>query len=72
MYFVGTYILTLQAFNNVPEIIDNIGIIFGKDACVENAIAFIRENQMLNYTVYVDASLTGTGVPEIGSTFILN
>lgn len=47
-YFVASYFMALRTFNAVPETLDNLNIIYFKDACVENVIAFVRESIMRN------------------------
>ena len=50
-YFVISYFMALRTFNAVPETLDNLNVIYFKDACLENVIAFVRESVMRNYSM---------------------
>lgn len=50
-YFIACYFLAVESFSQTPEIIRYLDLIFFKDACLENAMAFVRENQILNDTI---------------------
>lgn len=50
-YFIISYFMALRTYNSVPETLDNLNVIYFKDACLENVIAFVRENIMRNTTM---------------------
>ena len=45
-YFIACYFLAVESFSQTPDIIEFLDLIFFKDACLENAMAFVRESQI--------------------------
>jgi hypothetical protein len=50
-YFLVSYFMALRTYDSIPETLAGLNIIYFKDACVENVIAFARENVMRNTTI---------------------
>ena len=50
MYFVGTYFMNYTTYSSVPDIIDDLNVIFFKDSCLENMMVYVKENIIQNKT----------------------
>lgn len=50
-YFVASYFMAYRTFADVKAVVDTLNIIYFKDACIENALVYVRENQIWNATV---------------------
>ena len=51
LYFIGNYLLSSGTYREIPTVIDSLNVVFFKDICIENAMAYSKENQIRNKTV---------------------
>ncbi|TNV87499.1 hypothetical protein FGO68_gene6494 [Halteria grandinella] len=60
-YFIAGYFFSVKPFQETPDIIKSLDTVFFRDITIENAMGFIRCNQLLNETIPAveDPSQTG-------------
>lgn len=56
-YFLGSYFMAINNFKVTASSVQDLNVIMFKEACFENMITFIRENQIRNESVYLPEDL---------------
>lgn len=50
-YFIAGYFFSVKPFQETPNIIANLDIVFFRDISLEDAMAYIRSNNLFNQSL---------------------
>ena len=50
-YFIVCFFLAEKSFSQTPDVLYYLDLLYFKDACLEDSMAFVKENQILNQTI---------------------
>eukprot|EP00347_Sterkiella_histriomuscorum_P022071 403331786 len=67
-YFIATFLLSQNNYNQAATSVDDLGVIFSKDMCYENLINFLRENAIRNESIV----LTEDGLTVASQYYMTN